>query len=526
MPVKLAGFNVSAELVEKIKNGTLTDKEVAALGPEPIAAAYARISRDPRDVGKLREIARQKVVGARKSNAKIYFDMGHHTIAEHSVFNFDVIGVSRLAVEDIEETRRGAVYTEKSQRYQKIGGNFVIPEDITDPNDKTMFIDLIRFQDEQYEFMYGVLEQHFRSKFPDLDALAVENMAKEDARYVTSLAQVAQLGMTINARALEKKIRNFLANPKQETRQLGREFYDAAGKIAPSLIFLATEEGFYQYWEERAAEIEESNLEEAKRLRSLKYDNDHIKNTRKHLTRIVEEAVRETTTPDVAEKKYMHQDGNVRLVKHTQDPEIIMAATLIHQNSNETYARSLLRAHDLRSKGRLGKFLVDSVRYVGKHDSPPEVWESVHFAFEIIGSAAFFGQLKRHRVMLTAKQRYDIELGVKAPASFEEANLISRLKRVEERTNRVYDQLKTKYGVDIAEYVIMQAQQRRVHVDINARQLAGIFTGLRCDRHAQAEIRDVANSMAKIASELTPSVKHLYSGKDTFDRAKAEAYEY
>lgn len=45
--------------------------------------------------------------------------MGHSSIAEHAVFNLDILGVSRLAVETIERFRLCS-YTEKSQRYVRL----------------------------------------------------------------------------------------------------------------------------------------------------------------------------------------------------------------------------------------------------------------------------------------------------------------------------------------------------------------------------------------------------------------------
>ena len=73
--------------------------------PETVSAAYARISRNPAPVNELREAARREAEKARRSNQSIVFDMGHSSIAEHAVFNIDVLGVSRLLVEEIEKFR-------------------------------------------------------------------------------------------------------------------------------------------------------------------------------------------------------------------------------------------------------------------------------------------------------------------------------------------------------------------------------------------------------------------------------------
>ena len=112
MKILLAGYNIDYETIQDIEDAL---PELEELTPETIAAAYARISRNPKPVHELRAIARAEVEKARQSNRNIVFDMGHSSIAEHAVFNIDVLGVSRLLVEEIEKFRLCS-YTEKSQR--------------------------------------------------------------------------------------------------------------------------------------------------------------------------------------------------------------------------------------------------------------------------------------------------------------------------------------------------------------------------------------------------------------------------
>jgi len=94
MKVILAGYNVDSEVLEDLKKCSPPREDVT---PETLSASYARISRDPRPVDELRAVSRKEVERARRSNRNIIFKMGHHSVAEHAVFNFDVIGVSRLA---------------------------------------------------------------------------------------------------------------------------------------------------------------------------------------------------------------------------------------------------------------------------------------------------------------------------------------------------------------------------------------------------------------------------------------------
>ncbi|MEQ8153226.1 MAG: FAD-dependent thymidylate synthase, partial [Smithellaceae bacterium] len=102
MKILLAGYNIDYDLICELKDKCAFDEDIT---PETLSAAYARISRSPKFVDELRQIARGEVEKARKSNRNIVFEMGHSSVAEHAVFNVDIIGVSRLLVEAIEKFR-------------------------------------------------------------------------------------------------------------------------------------------------------------------------------------------------------------------------------------------------------------------------------------------------------------------------------------------------------------------------------------------------------------------------------------
>ena len=88
MKIKLAGYNVDADQL-----GYHITNNPQDLTPEVISAAYARISRSPKPVDELRKEAVNDVAAARKSNENIIFEFGHSSVAEHAVFNFDVMDV-------------------------------------------------------------------------------------------------------------------------------------------------------------------------------------------------------------------------------------------------------------------------------------------------------------------------------------------------------------------------------------------------------------------------------------------------
>ncbi|RPH87189.1 MAG: FAD-dependent thymidylate synthase, partial [Deltaproteobacteria bacterium] len=189
MKILLAGYNVDYNLLRELKEESAFGQDIT---PETISAAYARISRSPKSVDALRQDARAEVEKARKSNRNIVFEMGHSSVAEHAVFNIDVIGVSRLLVEEIEKFRLCS-YTEKSQRYVLFDKDFVVPDEIEQVGLTDLFVSTITMQNDFYHQLYEQLRPYV---FERNKALAenpanksmLEGWAKEDARYAIALA--------------------------------------------------------------------------------------------------------------------------------------------------------------------------------------------------------------------------------------------------------------------------------------------------------------------------------------------------
>lgn len=230
MRVILSGFNVDTEILKELNTG-----KDAVPTPETLSAAYARISRSPKPVDELRRIAREEIGVSRKSNRKIIFKMGHHSVAEHAIFNFDIIGVSRLAVEEIERFRLSS-YTEKSQRYITLTDDFVVPKEIKDTSLGAPFVRTVRLQNQLYQRLYERLKNYLSKKHPEFSKKKLEGRAKEDARYIASLATQSQLGMTANTRNLELMLRRFASHPLSEVRELGEKLFSLAEEVAPSII--------------------------------------------------------------------------------------------------------------------------------------------------------------------------------------------------------------------------------------------------------------------------------------------------
>ncbi|KAF0133562.1 MAG: thymidylate synthase [Candidatus Saganbacteria bacterium] len=444
MKVLLAGYNLDAAVIEDLKQGNIKKDNIT---PEVLSASYARISRDPRPIDELRADARREIEKARKSNQNIIFKMGHHSVAEHAVFNFDVIGISRLALEELEKFRLCS-YTEKSQRYQKLEGSFYLPEEI---KNKNIFEQTIDKQNKFYEKMKQ------------------KGIESEDARYITSLSTLGQVGITLNARNLELMFRRFASSPLGEIQTLGRKMYDQIKDIAPSIILFTS-----------ANKLDRDTYNEIKQK---------------------------------AKKQKNIKSREVELVDFTKNADLKILAALLHTTSNASYLSCLKTAKTLSKNNKLELFKT-ALKNVEFYDAVLREFEYADLLFDLNISAACFGQLKRHRMATVTSQLYDPELGITTPSTVLAAGLKKDFENVAKETERAFYTL-AKENHLAASYILTNAHRKRVLFKCNARELYHL-SRLREDKHAQWDIQNISRIMSEKAKGKMPLTMLTIGGKDAY----------
>ncbi|MFO7568159.1 MAG: FAD-dependent thymidylate synthase [Smithellaceae bacterium] len=481
MKILLAGYNIDSDLICELKNRCGYGQD---LTPETISAAYARISRSPKPVDALRRDARTEVDKARKSNRNIVFDMGHSSVAEHAVFNIDVIGVSRLLVEEIEKFRLCS-YTEKSQRYVLFDKDFVVPEEIREAGLTDVFTQTVAMQNDFYARLYAELRPYVFAQHKVLAAdpanqSMLDGWAKEDARYAIALATETQLGMTINARNLELMLRRLFALPLAEARLYGEKLYAATRDIAPSLI---------RYTEA----------------------TDYDRLTRADLRAISEKLPEPKPAPPSA----------VRLISASRDADAQAAAALLFATSGLEYSQCLKQAKKMSARDLKALFKA-AYKHLQPYDAVLREFENVELTFEMVMSASCFAQLKRHRTATIVTQAYDPALGVTVPPAVRAIGRQKEFRDMIKKTNHVYA-LMRRQSPDAAAYVLTNAHRKRVLMKLNARELYHVAR-LRADAHAQWDIRALAEKMLTQARKVMPLTLMMACGKDGFARRQAGVF--
>jgi len=491
MKVLLAGYNIDKDIIDELKekSGWKEDN----ISPETLSAAYARISRDSRDISELRKLSRTDVEKSRKSNKLIIFGLGHSSVAEHAYFNFDIIGLSRLAVEYVQKFRL-ASFTEKSQRYITLSDDFVIPEEIKNSEFKDDYIKLINLQNNGYNYLYGKLKTHlFDLHADDIKNIkrhktTVDGWAKEDARYIVSMATESQFGMSVNARTLENMLRQFNSAPLKEVRDLSKRLFDLVKDISPSII---------------------------KYVEPKDYDTVNPKNLMDFLTNKLDIQIYDTV-------KINKSTSTVKLLDHTQNPDDFLCAILISAITNkdmlesQEIVKSRLSSED---KQEIFKKALDKREL---YDTVSRSFEFVDFTFEMIVSSSNYAQLKRHRISSQLVEKYNPNLGVTIPENVVTIGEKEKFFDIISKTDELFNKMNKKLPI-ISDYILTNSHRRKVIFKANLRELYH-FISLREDAHAQWDIRNSSIEIKEILKKVAPLSTIMLCGKSGFEDRRKEVF--
>ncbi|MBT5021506.1 FAD-dependent thymidylate synthase [Candidatus Woesearchaeota archaeon] len=576
MEVKVAGYNIDAEIIEEVKRQLTQIRnklgpsdmqpedhdelvktiwseaalflEKTEFTPETISASYARISRYPQSIPELRKIAREEVKKARRSNKAIIFDMGHFSVAEHAVFNFDILGLSRFAVEELEKGRLDS-YTEKSQRYITLDGDFVTPKEFKG-SDLELYLETVEKQNKMYfkaypkartYFMEQNKEQFGNAFDPIMEVLnttwtpdpltnsklirkslkqisglekkpseykkiidRIDGFAKEDARYALSMGIEAQIGCTINARNLEYRIRQLKHSKLAEHRELGQKLFELTKEIAPSLILL-------------------TDPEEFKEATGRELKEDWLKQGKENIKKATQELIEKYGLPGHEQgRKLKDPKDCVRFIERTTRPDDLIIDALIQINSNVSCSDAHELAYRQATYDDKVEYIKKCLQNLSEFDRLPREFEESTMTFEAIMSSSCFAQMKRHRMMTLLPQDYDPSLGYTIPESIKAIRMEQEFIDLFAETSKAFYKLKEN-NPDAANYVLTNAHRRRVRITSNVRELYHIAR-LREDAHAQWDIQNISKEIIKLAKTKAPITMMLACGKDKFYDLKKEVY--
>lgn len=449
--------------------------------PETIAVAFAKTSRSPESFIQIaNELNDSK---SAEFNEKWVVGYGHSSVAEHAVLHIAVENISRLAVECLESNRL-ASYTEKSTRYQTWNADaFFIPEELTDPTLRTEYNETCEFLLETYQSLIPEIDAYLRKTAPQRPEETpagrerrLHSFTIDNCRFLLPAAVLANVGMTINARALEHALVKMLSHPLAEVRKIGEEIKTAAIESTPTLLKYAAPDPTLI---KADAGIQVSNLPSPHKSREW-----------------------------------------CQLVEYNSEAEDKILAAYLYRIEELSYAQCLdwVQAASSAERDRLADALLASEN---PHSIPLRELEHSSFTFDITVDQGAFYEVKRHRMMTLTPQPLGVDLGYAVPKLIADAGLQDRYTEAMERARCTYAAMAGS-SPHLASYIVPNGFNRRFLITSNYRSLVH-FIQLRAAANAHFSVRRLAQMLADELSAVLPTFSRYFPANPSETAASIES---
>ena len=441
--------------------------------PETIAVTFAKTSRSPEPFDTIAaELNDEK---SAQFSEKWIVGYGHSSVAEHAVLHLALENVSRLAVETIESNRL-ASYTEKSTRYQEWDPRaYVTPPEILGSPYEVEYRALMEQLFGIYAEALQVLRPWGEANTPRREnesEKAWSNRARlksvDVARFLLPAAAMANVGLTINARALEYAIKKMLSSELEEVRLIGREMKAVATQELPTLVKYADPIVFLPHLRAKAREF-------ANQIDTI-------------------------SGAPWCDLKAVDDNAEDRVL-----------AAVLYRFGDDSYQVCLDQVLNMPQEEK--QALADAMfAEMTDFDVPIRELEYADLTFDLIMDQGAYFEFKRHRMMTQTVQDLSTRLGYALPKAITEAGFEGHYREAMNKTAVLYEKL-AGWNPQVAAYVVPNAFNRRVLCRTNLRELFH-FIKLRCARNAHFSIQRVGRGMLEQLQPYFPILSEKIQVKE------------
>lgn len=442
------------------------------LSPETIAVTFAKTSRSPQTFNEIAaELSDEK---SADFNEKWVVGYGHSSVAEHAVLHLAVENISRLAVECLESNRL-ASYTEKSSRYQIWGlDHFYTPREFANPDLADLYQQTCVRLFTSYQNAVEKIQVHLERSTPHKKNESersfnarIRTRCADVCRYYLPACSLANVGMTINARALEHAICKMLSHPLDEVQRIGLEIKKVAQENIPTLV--------------KYADRNECMVRAGQEFSG--YAN--------------QENTGVQPLQDWLEIIHADEDGGLRIL-----------AALLVRFGEMPFQQAWEKVTHLNTPEK-AELVENFLGGLDKHDIPLRELEYANITAEIVLDQGAYFELKRHRMMTQTPQRFTAYAGYATPKLIADAGLLDEYRADMDAVQNAYGKL---YAADpeAAAYVLPNAFNRRVLLQTNLRS-ALHFVKLRSAANAHFAIRRAAQRLAVEIQKRFPLFAEYFS---------------
>jgi len=290
-----------------------------------------------------------------------------------------------------------------------------------------------------------------------------QNRARTQAidvcRFLLPAASLANVGVTINARALEYAIRKLLSSELQEVREIGAEVKAVATQEVPTLV---------------------------------KYANP--------IPSLM--SIRERLSTKETPAAINSSEAWCRLLKVEPEGEEQVLAAVLYRFGSQSYAECLNQVRSMTETEKSA--LVNEIfAEMGPYDVPLRELEYATYDFDLIIDQGAYFELKRHRMMTQTTQHLSTRLGYAIPKAISEVGFEQPYRQAMDLATAAYEELAA-WNPSVAAYVVPNAFNRRVLCRLNMRELFHLAR-LRCSPNAHFSMRRAARAMAESMQSVHPN---------------------
>lgn len=436
------------------------------LTPETKAVCFAKCSRAPEPFDQIaRELTEEK---SSEFHEKWVVGYGHSSVAEHAVISMAIENVSILATKIIEDNRL-ASYTEKSTRYQIFNKNtYHKPK-------KLMLSDLARVYEESCDFLFETYEkltpimmEFARKKYPKSEKMSdrlYESVTKaracDNVRYLLPASTLTNLGMTLNARALEWAITKLTSHTLEEMQGIGAEMKEAALKIIPTLIKYADKNKYLQETEQALSELSSWLINE----------------------------------PQINPAEPVH------IVDYDKTAENKIVASLLYKNVELPYSQ-IKHKVDTMPESIKHAVIEDALKRRKSYDRPVREFEHIYYTFDILMDFGAFRDVQRHRMATQTNQKLTTKLGYETPEEIIEAGYEKEYTLAMKRAENAYEKISARFPQE-AQYAVPLGYRKRTLFTWNLRELHH-FISLRSGKKGHISYRRIAQACYRELCKIHP----------------------
>lgn len=437
---------------------------------ETVSASFAKTSRSPEPFDKI--ISEMDAESTKKFHETWVIKFGHGSVAEHASAHIAAENVSRLSIECIEGNRLAA-YTEKSTRYQKLDKEHVhYPQELKGTKYEKIYADTIESLFSGYESCLSLLTDYYKSqnpKKPDEPEKKYESniklMALDSARFLLPNATLANVGITMNARTLQRALVKMLSSPLAEVREIGKEMGKAAQDALPT-------------------------------LGGMPQPSAYISNAHN----IISPEMQRKTSPFTK---------HVELVAYENDALEKIIASFTYRHSGISFNDAYAHAKALKPEEKRA-FISKALEGLSK-EPPLREFEHAYYTFDLVMDQGAFCEFKRHRMLTLSAQEPTVHLGYTIPDDVKKAGAEKIFTDAIDTSAHAFKEIEKEFPF-VAGYISTNAHNRRCLATMNLREL-NHFIRLRSTPWAHFTIREVAKGMLAEIQRVHPDLTFWIEAK-------------